>query len=510
MNVAYLHEHFVERSGDLLTGHFEDRKLRASDGRARANRLGNALNGKGLKENDVVAVTMSNCPEVLESFSAIFRIGAIALPVLFLLSAEEVRFILDDSDAVAVICDFTQEQKILEAAADLDRVRHIIVVGAQDLSRVSDYEALLENGSEKLAIVEKEPGDVAMIMYTSGTTAHPKGVLLTHDNLVEGGRSAWYASEVTGPLSSLMCLPLAHIYGVGVMNASYHNEFEGSLGIMVRWFDPELVFGLIEKHRIQVFPGVPAMFSLLMNHPSVDDYDLGSLEDCISGGSALPVDLQEEFMERFGCNMRQLYGLTESCGMGATIRPSHPFRPGSVGKAYDGMEISIFDDDDNALTAGDAGEVVLRGPHVMKGYHNRPLETELALKGGWLHTGDVGYVDDEGFLYITARKKDLIIKGGENIMPAQIEDVLCRFPSVVEAAAIGVEHPVYGEEIVAFVTLEPGSADSADAIQDYCSGCLTAFKRPREIRIVDSLPRNVIGKVLKRELIRMYEEGGQV
>jgi len=207
--------------------------------------------------------------------------------------------------------------------------------------------------------------------------------------------------------------------------------------------------------------------------------------------------------------MRQLYGLTESCGMGATIRPSHPFRPGSVGKAYDGMEISIFDDDDNALAAGEAGEVVLRGPHVMKGYHNRPEETELALRGGWLHTGDVGHVDDEGFLYITARKKDLIIKGGENIMPAQIEEVLCGFPSVMEAAAVGVDHPVYGEEIIVFVTLEPGSADSAEAILDYCSGRLTSFKRPREICIVDALPRNVIGKVLKRELIRMYEEEGQ-
>lgn len=506
MNVAYLHENYIQRFGDVVTGFFEGRELKAREGLERVNRLGNALAGLGVKDGDVVAVTMSNCPEVLESFSAIFRIGAKALPILFLLSAEEVKFILDDSEAVAVICDFTQEQKVLEASAGLEKVRNIVVVGAQELSRAHDYEALLEKGSPKLAIVEKEPDDVAMIMYTSGTTAHPKGVLLTHNSLVEGGRSAWTASEVTRPLKSILCLPLAHIYGVGVMNAGFFNEFEGGRGVLVRWFIPEEVFGLIEKYRIQVFPGVPAMFALLLNHPAADDHDLSSLEDCISGAAALSPELQKEFMERFGCNMRQLYGLTESCGMGATVRPSHPFRPGTVGKAYDNMEIKIFDDEDNELSPGENGEVVIRGPHVMKGYHKRPEETALALRSGWLHTGDVGYVDDEGFLYITARKKDLIIKGGENIMPGQIEEVLCRFPSVVDAAVIGVEHPVYGEEIVAFVTLEPGSADSTEAILDFCAGRLSSFKRPREVRIMDAMPKSIIGKVLKRELLRMYEE----
>jgi long-chain acyl-CoA synthetase len=506
MNVAYLQEQCVERLGDTVGNYFEGRGISNSQMRDRGNMLGNALLWLGVRDGDVVAITMANCPEVLESFCGVFRMGAKVLPLLFLLSADEVRFILEDSEAVAVICDFTQEQKILEACKGLDNVKHIIVLGAQELSRVLDYEALMGKSSPRLRIADKEPGDVAMIMYTSGTTARPKGVLLTHENLIAEGRDAWAASEFTKPITGILCLPLAHIYGVGVLNAGFCSEFEEGKQVIARWFVPEDVMGMMEAYRVQVFPGVPAMFAMLLDHPGVGDFDLSSLEDCMSAAAPLPPKLQADWMEKFGCRIRQLYGLTESAGIGSIVRPSHPFRPGTVGKAYDNMEIKIFDDDDNELPPGENGEVVMRGPHVMKGYHKRPEETEFALRGGWLYTGDIGNVDDEGFLYITARKKDLIIKGGENIMPAQIEDVLCRFPSVAEAAAVGVQHPVYGEEIVAFVTLEPGSADSAEAILDFCSGRLSSFKRPREVRIVEALPKNAIGKVLKRELIQMYEE----
>ncbi len=506
MNVATLHEHFIEKFGNVVTTIFEDREYTSVYMRERANKLGNALVGLGIKQNDVVAVTMSNSLEVIQSFSGIFRIGAIVLPILFLLSAEEMKYILSDSKAVAVITDFTQEQKVLEAVEDLDTVKCVITVGAQDLARSLDFESILEKASGQLSAVEKDPDDLAMIMYTSGTTGKPKGVMLTHRNLVEGARSAYTANEVTKPTRGLMCLPLAHIYGVGAMNAGFLNEFKGSLSIIMRWFVPDEVFRLIEKYGIQLFPGVPAMFALLYNHPDAEKYNLSSLEDCVSGAAALPVDLQVGFMERFKCKMRQLYGLTESSGMGATVRPSHPFIPGTVGKAYDNQEIKIFDDDDNELPPGELGEIVIRGPQVMKGYLNLPEETEKALRNGWLHTGDVGYMDDDGFLFVTARKKDLIIKGGENIMPAQIEDVVAEHPAVSEAAAIGVPHDIYGEEIVVFVTIEPKMSATPEEILDFCSKKLIPFKRPGEIIIVDSLPKTLIGKVLKRELKEMYKQ----
>jgi long-chain acyl-CoA synthetase len=202
--------------------------------------------------------------------------------------------------------------------------------------------------------------------------------------------------------------------------------------------------------------------------------------------------------------MRQLYGLTESAGMGACVRPSMEWRDGSTGKAYDNMELAIFDDDDNKLPPGEIGEIVIRGPQVMKGYHKRPEETAEALRNGWLHTGDIGYLDEDGYLYITDRKKDIIIKGGENIMPVQIEKVVYRHPAVAEAAVIGVPDRTYGEEIVAYVALKPGAEVAPEDILIFCRDNLPTFKQPREVRILDTLPKSSIGKILKRELRREY------
>jgi long-chain acyl-CoA synthetase len=507
LNIALLHQRNYERFGDRVVFVFEDREITSFWMRDRMTRLGNALKGLGVGAGEVVAVTMTNCPEVLLSFGAILRIGASILPILFLLSTEELKYILEDSGAVAVITDSTLEQKVLEAAGEVETVRNVIVVGAEDRSRALDFEQLLREAAPQLPITDREWDDVALMMYTSGTTGRPKGVLLTHRNLIEAARSTYLATEVTRPLNGLLALPLAHIYGVAAMDTAIFNEFPQSRGVVLRWFSAEEAFRVIEKYRVARFPGVPAMFSLMLDHPAAEDYDLGSLEDCVSGAAPLPPEVQLGFIERFGCNLRQAYGLTEATAMGAQARPGDPLRPGTAGRAYETLELKVFDYDDNEMPAGVDGEVVLRGPQVMKGYHNLPDETALVLRNGWLHTGDIGYLDDEGFLYITGREKDLIIKGGENIMPAQIEEVLCLHESVAEAAVIGVEHEVYGEDIVACVTLEPGAAATPEEILEFCAGRLSSFKRPREVRIVEALPRNVSGKVLKRELKRAYDEG---
>ncbi len=506
MNIANLGVEHIKRHGEYVTAHFEGRDITNVEVHRRACQLGNALLGLGIGENQTVAVIMSNCPEVFESFSAIFAIGAVVLPILFVLTAEECRFILEDSGTVAVITDTTQEHKILEAAESLDSIKHIIVVGGRDTDRTLSYENLLEKASSKLEIVDKNPDDLAMLMYTAGTTAQPKGVMLTHQNLLEAAKSSYYANEVTRPFTGLLCLPLAHIYGVGALNSSNLSEFKGSDGVLMRWFDPEECFRLIEKYKVYFLPAVPTMFALLLYHPAADRYDLSSLGDCISGGAPLSKELHDQFESKFNCRMRQLYGLTEAAGMGAIIRPSHPYREGTVGKAYDNVTLAIFDDDDNPLPPGELGEVVIQGPQVMKGYLNRPEETAEVLRGGWLHTGDIGYLDDEGFLYITDRKKDLIIKGGENIMPVQIEEVLYKHAAVMEAAAIGVPDPVYGEEIVACVALKPGMQVPAEEILDFARKQLPTFKQPREVIILETLPKSSIGKILKRELRRKYTQ----
>jgi long-chain acyl-CoA synthetase len=506
MNIALLFEERFNRMGERVMAYFEGRPINNRLLRDRANRLGNALGGLGVGPEDIVAVTMSNCPEVLEAFGAVFRIGAVLLPILFVLTAAELRYMLQDSGAVAVVTDFTQEQKVLEATADLESVKLVIVVGAGDTSRVLDYENLLEKSSATLTTVPREPRDDALVMYTSGTTGNPKGVVLTHNNLLEAARSSLEVNELTKPRNAFLCLPLAHIYGVAAMNTGALSEVQGAVGVIMRWFEPEECMRLIEEYRIGVFPGVPAMFALLLHHPAADRYDLSSLEDCVSASAPLPREVREAFTSKFDCTMRELYGLTEASGMGAATRPSHPFREGAVGKAYPNLELSIFDDDDNALPPGQAGEVVMRGPHVMKGYLNMPEETAEVLRGGWLHTGDIGHLDDDGFLYITDRKKDLIIKGGENVMPAFIEKVIFQHPAVLDAAAIGVADEIYGEDIVAYVALKPGCSSSSVELLEFCGSRLPSFKRPREVIVVENLPKSSVGKTLKRELQRLYRE----
>ncbi len=504
MNVGMLGEQHLEKVGVTVSMVFEDREITNLEVRQNSARLGNALSELGIGVDDVVAVTMSNCPQVFEAFGGIYAIGGIALPILFVLSPEECRFILEDSGAVAVVTDAILVGKILEAVEGLENLRHIIVVGGQDEGRTLSYERLLAESSPELEMVDRDPDDVAILMYTSGTTGKPKGVMLTHENLITGAESAYLASEVSKPLVTLVCLPMAHIYGVGAMNAGNYSDIPATRAILMRWYEPEECMRLIEKYKVNFFPAVPTMYSLILNHPNAENYDLSSLEDCIAGAAPLPLELRRDFMARFDCGMRQLYGLTESAGMGAILRPSQEWRDGAIGKAYPNMELAVFDEDDNPLPPHGIGEIVIRGPQVMKGYYKRPEETEETLRGGWLHTGDIGYLDEDGYLYITDRKKDIIIKGGENIMPMQIEEVIYGHPAVAEAAVIGIVDSTYGEDIVAYVALKPGSEATGEELLDFCREHLPTYKQPREVRILETLPKSSIGKILKRELRSLH------
>jgi long-chain acyl-CoA synthetase len=505
MNVAELGEDYYQRMGEMVVMVFEGRDITNVEMRDNSGRLGNALKSLEVGVGDVVAVCMSNCPQIFESFGAVFSIGSVVLPVLFVLTEDECRFILEDSGAVAVITDVIIGPKILGATQGLQKVKHIIVVRGENSDRALSYDGLLEGSSPELDILDRDADDLAMLMYTSGTTGKPKGVMLSHENLITAAKSACDANEWSKPICAMMCLPMAHIYGVGAMNSGNLIEFRGAKAIVMRWYDPEECLRLIEEYRIDSFPAVPTMFSLILNHPAADKYDTGSLEDCVAGAAPLPLELRRAFMEKFSCNMRQLYGLTETAGMGAIVRPSMEWRDGSTGKPYDNMELAIFDEDGNELGPREIGEIVIRGPQVMKGYLNRPEETAEALRGGWLHSGDIGYLDEDGYLYITDRVKDIIIKGGENVMPMQIEEIIYGHPAVAEAAVIGVPDPDYGEEIVAYVALKPGIEATPDNILGYCAERLSSFKCPREVRILETLPKSSVGKILKRELRSAYQ-----
>lgn len=512
MNLSELAEESARRLahlGERTALDFEGKQYTTLHFRDWTQRLLRGFSRLGLAPGQIAVLCMINDPLVYPVFGAIFGTGGTAVPVMFMLAVNELRYVIADSKARGVVTDQANAEKVREAVRGLDHVEWIVVRGGKDDPAASPSEHRLET------LLESEPleqipavgeDDVALMLYTSGTTGKPKGVMLTHGNLIASARGSSEASELDrweGPLISISAMPMAHIFGVGVMNGGYlvpERIAQNAYGIQLAWFDPERFMQLIEKHRCTSMPSVPTMLSLILNHPKLDHYDLSSLRDVVCGAAPLPVELAKAFQERFGCRVREIYGLTESAGLGSANRPSDPYRPGSAGRPYFNTELRIFDDEDNPLGPGERGEIVLRGPSVMKGYCNRPEETTAALRNGWLHTGDVGYLDGDGYLYVVDRKKDMIIRGGENIYPAELEGILYGHPLVSEAAVVGVPDPVYGEKVVAYVVVkEEGSLSEAEAI-DFIKAHTSPFKAPERVFFTDALPKTGVGKILRREL----------
>jgi len=507
MNLAELAEEALQRLGERKTLVFEGRELTNAEIQADARRFHRALAGLGLRTGHVVALCMVNDPLIYAVFQGIFRSGATAAPVMFQLSAAELRYIVADTEARAVVTDVDQLPKVREAVQGLSHVRWILVREGQDQPQASPTELRLESlldqdGEPSLPTIADR--DVALILYTSGTTGRPKGVMLTHANLIASAEAAYEASEPNsweGPRISVSAMPMAHIFGVGVMNGGYlaRPESEG-YGVQMRWFEAEGFMRLIQEHHATSIPAVPTMLSLILNHAAVDDYDLSSLKEVACGAAPLPEELARAFGDRYGCRIREIYGMTENAGIGSANRLSDEYRAGSAGRPYCNTEVRIVDDNDHPLPSRERGEIVTRGPTTMKGYHRRPEETEEALRGGWMHSGDIGYLDDDGFLYIVDRKKDMILRGGENIYPAEIENILYRHPSVAEAAVVGAPDAVYGESVVAFVVRKEGTDLNEAEVTAFVKENTAPFKAPSKVHFIDELPKSGVGKVLRREL----------
>jgi long-chain acyl-CoA synthetase len=290
------------------------------------------------------------------------------------------------------------------------------------------------------------------------------------------------------------------MFGVTGMLVDQLNEHRESRMVLMRWFDPEEIFRLIAKYRITGMGGVPTMFWVLLEHPSIGKYDITSMKRCIVGAAPLPDELYRRFESKFGIEMVEAYGLSESCGAVACTHDGWVRKPGSAGTRIGEAVIKIFDEEDTELPPHEAGEIVIKGPTVMRGYYKQPEETARALRNGWLHTGDVGYLDEDGYLFITDRKGDLIIKGGENIYPSEVENCLLKHPMVAEAAVIGIPDRKYGEEILAFVVPKAGAPVTPAEIVSHCHRASTKFKSPSKIEFIETLPKSLVGKVLKDEL----------
>ena len=490
MNLAHLGEDNVRTFGEYPALVFEGRELTNVDQQRAANRLANALRRLGVAAGDRVVVMLPNCPEVLQAYAAILKLGAVIVPIVFLLSPEEVGRILEHAGARLLITSPELTGKLQGWPGP------VILVGGESPG-AQPWAELVAREPDTVALVERADDDVAVILYTAGTTGQPKGVALSHRNLAANARAAASLYELDRARWGLGVLPLSHSYGLTLMNAG---NILGTRAVLLRWFNPELVLETIQRYRVQQMAGVPTMYVYLLNYPEADRFDTSSMRLWGSGAAPLPVEIVEPFEKKFGGRLQEGYGLTEAAPVVAAHRFSGERRLGSVGQPIPGVQVRIVDDDGRGLPAGEVGEVCVRGDNVMLGYYRMPEETARTIRDGWLHTGDMGRLDADGFLYIVERKKDLIIRGGFNIYPREVEEVLYAHPGIAEAAVVGAPDLLMGEEVVAFVVLKPGQQASAEEVTAFCLGRLARFKCPKRVRIVDSLPKSPIGKILRKEL----------
>ena len=465
-----------------------------------SDRLAAGLDAAGLRPGDPVALQLPNIPQFLIAYFGILKAGCVVVPLNVLLKAPEVAFQLADSGARMLI---TWEGVLGEASkgaavAQLDRV-YAIGHAASDSDAVP-FEALLATNVTGHWLAAREPTDTAVVIYTSGTTGRPKGAELTHIGLYMNADIPGRLFDVQPDDVVITALPLFHVFGLSsILNVCV--RFGCTMSLIPR-FDADTALTAIQRDGATIFEGVPTMFVALLSCPDVDKYDVSSLRVAISGGASIPAAVLDAFEERFGVVILEGYGMTET---GSTItfnKSATDRRIYSVGKPIWGTQTQVWDDAGCALPAGrdHVGEVVTRGLHVMKGYLGNPAASAEAFTGGWLHTGDLGYFDEDGYLFIVSRKKELIIRGGYNVYPSEIEDVLQSHPAVAEAAVIGIPDERLGEEVMAVVKLQSDwSIRSADLIA-YCRERLAAYKYPRVVEFRDELPKNTLGKVLKNEL----------
>jgi len=503
MNVINLQENQIKELGEKVGIYYQDKPSTTMEGRQKSQKLAAGLKSLGVGRGDHVVISLMNSPEVLTCFSAIWRIGAVVVPIMFLLGEDETRYILDHSDAKVVITSADLLTKINNARKGIGHIEKIIVLGGQDDEDQVGFESLLERSPVDESIEHMDGEDLAMMMYTSGTTGRPKGVTLTHNNLQNAAESSYKSRGFDKAVIALFCLPLAHIFGATTFITGFIDRFRESHWVIMRRFDPEEMFRLIDKYKVNLFFGVPTMYQILLNHPKADQYDLSSLERCNIGAAPVTPELYRAFTEKFQCGMYEVYGMTEHPGGVAMCRPGMKIKTGSCGISAPGVTVKIFDRSDKELPPHEPGEIVVRGPNVMKGYYKDPKATAEILRGGWLHTGDVGYLDEEGYLYITDRIKDMIIKGGENIYPVEIEKVLVENPKILEAAVIGIPDQKYGEEVMALIIKRPNEELTEEEVIQFTKTKITPFKCPAKVKFMNALPKTLTGKVLKKELRKM-------
>jgi acyl-CoA synthetase (AMP-forming)/AMP-acid ligase II len=493
-------EHHANRAPDKPLAVFGDDTVTYRGMVEWAAVLAAGLRARGVGTGDVVGLLSYNSVEFLATIFAANHLGAIAMPINWRLAAEEVRFILDHSRARALVCDDTLVDLADEATARLDVGDPIRVCVTSE--RIEGWERFADLGIDA-ARVDRAPvggDDIHRLMYTSGTTGRPKGVMISHANLAWKNYAHIIEFGFTSADVGLACGPLYHVGALDLVTTSM--VAVGATTIIHRTFDAESVVDEIERSRVTCMWTAPAMVRAILDVPGIDERDLSSVRVIIAGGEKMPIPTIERLRTTFpSAWFADAYGLTETVSGDTFLdQESTVAKLGSVGRPCLYLELAIWDEDGVPRPAGERGEVVLRGPKVFKGYWRDPDATDAAFAGGWFHTGDIGVQDDEGYVYIVDRLKDMIVSGGENIAGSEVERVIYEHESVVEAAVVGRPDDRWGEVPVAFVVVSQARSTTPEELIEHCRSQLAKYKVPKEVVLIDVLPRNPSGKVLKREL----------
>jgi long-chain acyl-CoA synthetase len=478
---------------------------------AKANQVASALKKYGIRPGDKIALSCANLPFFPIIYFGILKAGAVVVPLNVLFKAREIAYHLNDSDARVYFCfEGTPELPVglegMKGFSDAANCEKLVLL-TLDAAAESPY----ENAQTFQQFIENEPAefesemtsenDTAVILYTSGTTGQPKGAELTHLNVVLNARLSDTMYPRRDADVHLLTLPLFHSFGQIVqMNAAFYNR---ATIVLLPRFAPEDALSLMEKHDVTIFAGVPTMYWALLNFPEAEKFDLTkiarNLRLCLSGGSPLPVEVLRGFEAKFNTKIIEGYGLSETSPV-ATFNKHDASRPGSVGFPVWGVEVRVVDENGNDAGEDELGEIVIRGHNVMKGYYKRPEATAAAIRNGWFHSGDIGRRDAEGYFYIADRVKDMILRGGFNVYPRELEEVLMTHEAVSLCAVVGVASEEHGEEVKAFIVKKPGATATENEIVEWCRENMASYKYPRLIEFRDSLPMTATGKILKREL----------
>lgn len=491
---------------------FEEKRFTYPEFNARANALAHALLDMGVRKGDRVALICHNSHYYSEVVFAAAKIGAVSTNLNWRLSSREMAFLVNDSDARVIIFSKRFAHLFEPMLALMDKDFTLIGVEGKLREDMHDYDELISRYPTHEPEADVHEDDVFMQLYTSGTTGRPKGVMLTHANLIANCRSTMVELQMDRDWNLLGILPIFHIAIFMMFNV----VMMGAKVTFLHGFDLTAILKTIEKEKISALGFTPIMFLFLLEHPAIDQYDLSSVRNIVYATAPISPDLLARSMKRFPCRFYQFFGMTEMSPVMTMLiaedhvleGPPHKVRwLGSAGRPVLDVEVRVVDGDGNDCPPGATGEIIGRGSTMMKGYHKLPAETARAIRDGWYHTGDMGYFDDYGYLFIADRKTDMIISGGENIYPREVEEAIQKMEGIMDVAVIGVPDDAWGEAVKAVIVRKPGSDVTEAMVIEHCKDHIASYKKPKTVDFVDAMPRSAMGKILKHELRAKYWEG---